>query len=149
MNTRDVPAELTRLVWTLHRVLNQAGRPPAGEQVRPPAQVELLQLVRDEPGISVRDAAEALHMQPHNVSTLVTLLVRDGLLDRTPHPDDRRTAQLRPTRATLDAGRQIDSNLHLGVANALADLPAESLERISAALPDLWQLAEQLTPPRP
>ncbi|MFC9328523.1 MarR family winged helix-turn-helix transcriptional regulator [Kitasatospora sp. NPDC057015] len=149
MSTRDVPAELTRLVWTLHRVLNQTRRPPGGEPVRPPAQVELLQLVLDEPGISVRDAAAALHMQPHNVSTLVTLLVRDGLLDRAPHPEDRRTAQLRPTRAALDARRRIDSNLHLGVTGALAALPADALERIAAAIPDLWRLAEELTPPRP
>ncbi|MDT0307493.1 MarR family transcriptional regulator [Streptomyces sp. DSM 44917] len=140
----DLPAELSRVVWTLHRTLRQTVRPPEGEHVRPPAQVELLHLVHDRPGISVREAARALRMQPNNVSALVTLLVRDGFLERAPDPADRRAVQLRPTAKMRAGGEQVDSALHLGVAAALADLPAESRARIAAALPDLRRLAERL-----
>jgi DNA-binding MarR family transcriptional regulator len=144
---RGIPEELTRLVWTLHRRLLQAQRPPAGENVRPPAQVELLRLVAAEPGITVRQAASALRMQAHNVSSLVTILVRDGYFDRVPDPADRRYMQLHPTDKMRAAALQADSSLYAGVAQALDSLPSESAGRIADALPELWKLAENLAPP--
>lgn len=138
-------AELTRLIWTLHRVINQVRKPPPEIQaLRPPAQIELLILVEERRGVTVREAAEALAMQPNNVSTLVSHLVRDGLLERTQDPADRRQIRLHPTPRMLDAGVRINQGLYGEMERALAALPAESVERIQAALPDLRALAEQL-----
>jgi DNA-binding MarR family transcriptional regulator len=146
MTATELPSELTRLVWTLHRRLLQALKPPANENVRPPAQVELLHLVAEEPGITVRQAAEALRMQPHNVSSLVTTLVKDGFFERIPDPADRRFVQLHPTPKMLEASKQTSTDLYAGVAEALSSLPDASTERIASALPDLWKLTEQLAP---
>ncbi|MFC8078110.1 MarR family winged helix-turn-helix transcriptional regulator [Streptomyces sp. NPDC057307] len=142
MPHQDLPTDLARLVWTLHRTLLQATRTPVGEHVRPPAQVELLQLVTDRPGVSVREAAGMLRMQPNNVSTLVTQLVKDGLLERSPHPDDRRQAQLRPTPRMLAEGREVNAGIYRNVEAALSTLSPGAVERIAAALPDLRDLAE-------
>lgn len=145
----DAPGELVSLVWTLHRTLLRATNPPEGQQVRrPQAQVELLQLVHAQPGVSVREAAEALRMRPNNVSSLVSVLVRDGFLRRVPDPADRRVARLEPTAKMRRAGAQVDAELRRDVAAGLAELPAASAKRVRAAIPDLWALVEKLTPDR-
>jgi DNA-binding MarR family transcriptional regulator len=86
-------------------------------------------------------------MQAHNVSSLVTILVRDGYFDRVPDRADRRYMQLHPTDKMRAAALQTDSSLYAGVARALDGLPAESAGRIADALPELWKLAEKLAPP--
>jgi DNA-binding MarR family transcriptional regulator len=144
----EVSGELVSLVWTLHRTLLRATKPPEGQKVRPQAQVELLQLVSAQPGVSVREAAEALRMQPNNVSSLVSILVRDGFLQRVPDPADRRVVRLRPTAKMRKAGAQIDSELQRDVAAALAELHVASAKRIRAAVPDLWKLVGRLEPDR-
>ncbi|GCD97751.1 MarR family transcriptional regulator [Embleya hyalina] len=144
----DLSADLTRLIWTLHRTLRAVAEPPDGHHVRPPAQVEMLQLVLDRPGISVREAAETLRMMPNNVSNLVTLLVRDNLLERRPAISDRRLVELHPTPEMLTGGRQVRSGMASRITDALAELPPESIARIRAASPDLWALTEALAPPR-
>ena len=116
--------------------------------MRPQAQVELLQLVSAQPGVSVREAAEALRMQPNNVSSLVSILARDGFLRRVPDPADRRIVRLKPTAKMRKAGARIDSELRRDIATALAELPAASTKRLRAAIPDLWALVERLTPDR-
>jgi DNA-binding MarR family transcriptional regulator len=144
----EVSGELVSLVWTLHRTLLRATKPPEGQKVRPQAQVELLQLVSAQPGVSVREAAEALRMQPNNVSSLVSILVRDGFLQRVPDPADRRVVRLQPTAKMRKAGAQIDSELQRDVAAALAELHVTSAKRIRAAVPDLWKLVGRLEPDR-
>lgn len=150
MNAADVPTELPHVVWTLHRVLLQAKRPPAGEKMRPQAQVELMQLVFDQPGINVQRAAQSLRMQPRNVSTLVTKLVADGLIARIAEPDNRRCVQLHPTPKMHEGSHQVDASLQDDIATALAAMPSECEAQIAAALPALRDLAQRLsrsTPP--
>jgi DNA-binding MarR family transcriptional regulator len=145
----EVSGDLISLVWTLHRTLIRATKPPAGQQVRrPQAQVELLRLVNDRPGVSVREAAEALRMQPNNVSSLVSILVRDGFLRRVADSADRRLVLLKPTAKMRKASAQVDSELRHDIATALAELPAASTKRIRAAIPDLRALVERLEPDR-
>ena len=46
------------------------------------AEVDLLRLVEDHPGIGVSEAAKELYLAGNSVSTLVNQLVRDGFLTR-------------------------------------------------------------------
>lgn len=140
----ELPGDLASLVWTLQRTLLKARKPPEGQKVRPRAQVELLQLVTDQPGISVREAAEALRMQANNVSSLVSVLVNAGFLQRVPDPADRRLIRLQPTEQMHKARSYVDAELHNDIAAALAELPAAGAKRIRAAIPDLWALVEKL-----
>jgi DNA-binding MarR family transcriptional regulator len=109
-----------------------------------------MQLVFDQPGINVQEAAQSLRMQPRNVSTLVTGLVADGLIERIPDPENGRRVQLHPTSKPHEGSRQIDASLRDDVAEALAAMPSEHEAQIAAALPALRDLAQRLsrsTPP--
>ncbi|MET7512237.1 MarR family transcriptional regulator [Streptomyces sp. NPDC005480] len=151
MNERpaqELPLDLVRLTWTLHRALRQRQTPPSGEAARPLAQVEVLRLIDSRPGISVRDIAQTLGMQPNNVSTLVTHLHRDGFLERRQNPQDRRFVELHPTGKMIAAGGEVNDSLQKEIGSVLAELSPEAVERITAAVPDLWDLAAALAPPR-
>ncbi|MEU6258595.1 MarR family transcriptional regulator [Streptomyces sp. NPDC047043] len=143
--SEQLPGDLVRLVRTLHRALRQRQTSPAGQRVRPLAQ-EVLQLVGSRPGVSVREVADTLAMQPNNVSTIVTQLIRDGFIDRRPSTRDRRFAELHPTEKTIAAGSDIDDSLDKAIADALLRLSPQAGQRISAALPDLWELARTIAP---
>ncbi|GLV75758.1 hypothetical protein Shyhy02_37580 [Streptomyces hygroscopicus subsp. hygroscopicus] len=143
---KQLPDELIRLTWTLHRTLRQRQTPPTGETRRPLAQVEVLRLISSQPGISVREIGTALGMQPNNVSTLVTRLTRAGFIERRPSTHDRRFVELHPTGKMITAGAEVDDSLTKAITEALSRLPPQSAERIAAALPDLWDLARALAP---
>jgi DNA-binding MarR family transcriptional regulator len=123
----------------------QAGRPwPVATASG--AQIELIRLVRRQPGTSVAEAAAELGLAANTVSTLVGQLVTAGVLQRTPDPDDRRVARL---ALTATAKRRVDrwrDQRAAVLANALAALSRDDREalrraagimaRLSAALPD-------------
>ena len=92
-------ARLGALVGELHRLLRRSAAGRAHRVVLPEAQVELLLLVRAEPGISGKEAARRLGTAPNTISTLVRDLVDAGLLDRERDPADRRVVRLRLTEA--------------------------------------------------
>ncbi|MFF0492127.1 MarR family winged helix-turn-helix transcriptional regulator [Nocardia sp. NPDC004068] len=142
----DLPAAVARATWTLHRALRARQGSPTGQVARPPAQVEVLRLVDAEPGISVRDLADKLHMHANNVSTLVTGLVRDGFLERRRHPHDARQVQLFPTDQMRAASLELSTRVNSGLAAALGQLDSPARARIAAALPDLHELARLLGP---
>ena len=85
-------AALRRLV---HRRLRSAvpGLPLRG------AHIELLQVVKKQPGIGIASAGRALHLAANSVSTLVNQLIDLGMLARETAPGDRRAAQLWLTEA--------------------------------------------------
>ncbi|MFG2592350.1 MarR family winged helix-turn-helix transcriptional regulator [Streptomyces sp. NPDC048438] len=142
----QLPDDLVRLAWTLHRALRHRQTPPTGQPTRPLAQVEVLRVIDSRPGISVREIATALSMQPNNVSTLVTQLTRDGFIDRRPSAHDRRFVELHPTGKMIAAGDEVSATLNKAITEALQGLPTDAVQRISAALPDLWELARTLAP---
>jgi predicted transcriptional regulator len=59
-----------------HRMRLELGPSP------PEAQLELMRLVRLEPGLRVQDAAAGLGVAPNTVSTLVKQLTAAGMLER-------------------------------------------------------------------
>jgi DNA-binding MarR family transcriptional regulator len=125
--TDDLPLaeELLETLGSLRRQVRRvAGRPwPVGDLSG--SQIELVRLVRREPGIPVSDAAERLGLAPNTVSTLVRQLTEAALLSRQPDPRDRRVARLRVTAA---ARRRIE-----GWRDQRAVLAAGALGRLSLA----------------
>ncbi|MGR6969035.1 MarR family winged helix-turn-helix transcriptional regulator [Streptomyces cynarae] len=108
------------------------------------AEVELLRLVVERPGIGVSDAAKELYLAGNSVSTLVKHLVRDGYLLRETDPADRRAARLLPTeaaRARLHDWRERRAALVRGQVARLDEADRKALE---VALPALRKLAENL-----
>ncbi|AJE39588.1 MarR family winged helix-turn-helix transcriptional regulator [Streptomyces nodosus] len=108
------------------------------------AEVELLRLVAERPGIGVSDAAKELYLAGNSVSTLVNRLAKDGYLLRETDPADRRAARLLPTvaaEARLRDWRERRTALVRGQVARLDEVDRKALE---AALPALRKLAENL-----
>jgi DNA-binding MarR family transcriptional regulator len=104
------------------------------------AQLELVRVVRRQPGISVAEAAAALHLAANTVSTLVGQLVDRGLVLRRADLRDRRVARLElapEIRRKVDAWRDRRT---LSMTTALLTLSDTDRRRILEALPALDRL---------
>jgi DNA-binding MarR family transcriptional regulator len=138
--------ELFAAIGQLRRqVRRHAGRPWPVADVSG-AQIELIRLVRRQPGTSVTDAAAELGLAANTVSTLVSQLVTAGVLKRKPDQNDRRVARL---ALTATAQRRVDrwrDQRDAVLAEALAGLSRDDraalgraagiMARLSADLPD-------------
>lgn len=108
------------------------------------AEVELLRLVVERPGIGISDAAKELYLAGNSVSTLVNQLARQGSLVRETDPADRRAARLLPTpaaEARLGEWRRRRADL---VRDRLSRLDGADRETLLAAVPALRRLADTL-----
>lgn len=119
-------------------------RRPAELSALTGAQLELVRLVRRNPGISIADAAQALRLAPNTVSTLVRQLSDAGLVVRSVDEADRRVARLDlapEIRDKVDAWRDRRA---VAVGSALGALSADERHRLEAALPVLGRVADLL-----
>src|SRR5689334_12155017 len=97
-----VADELSALLGRLHRTLRRAARSDQPDEPLPAAQMEVLRVVRAQPGIGVKAVAAALGTAPNTVSTLVGDLTSGGYLDRTPDPANRRAVRLTLTPSAAE-----------------------------------------------
>lgn len=140
--------EFSTLLVGIQRLARRRLRQTMDEPRLRGAQVELLRLVRDTPGLRVSEAADELCLAGNSVSTLVNQLVALGLLRREADPADRRAALLYATPEAverIDAWRRRRREMMGGL---VAGLPRAEREALAAALPALRQVADGLrTPP--
>ncbi|MFI0967997.1 MarR family winged helix-turn-helix transcriptional regulator [Streptomyces sp. NPDC021080] len=133
----DALAGLQRLI----RRRLRAGTPGPGLRG---AEVDLLRLVVDRPGIGVSEAAKELYLAGNSVSTLVNRLVGDGYLIRETDPADRRAVRLLPTPAADARLRDWRQRRAVLVRGQVARLDAADRAALEAALPALRRLAANL-----
>jgi len=136
----ELADRLLGTVQGIRRVLRRRVRVGLPGSPLPGAQVEVLRVVADHPGIGVAAAARELHLAANSVSTLVNQLVDAGLLRREADPADRRAARLDLTEAATDrlaTWRRARTGL---VADALTGLSEEDTAAIEQALPALEKL---------
>jgi DNA-binding MarR family transcriptional regulator len=120
-----------------------AGRPWPLEPLAG-SQLEVIRLIRRQPGTSVAEAAAELGLAANTVSTLVGQLTEAGLLRRTPDAADRRVARLTLTgtaRRHIEAWRERRSAL---AAVALGELTEDERATLADALPVLAKIADSL-----
>ena len=147
---RDDPVDLGDQLMTtmaaMRRQVRRELRPKGiGPQLRG-AQIELLRVAHDQPGVGVAAAARQLHLAANSVSTLVNQLAEVGMLVREPDPADRRAIRLYPTDeavARMREWRQARAEL---VGNGIAALDPGDRAAIAAALPALRTLLANLAP---
>jgi DNA-binding MarR family transcriptional regulator len=108
------------------------------------AQVELLRLVREQPGVRISAAAAALSLAGNTVSTLVNQLVATDLLRRKVAPDDRRAGLLYLTPAAARRLDQWQERRHALVHEQVQRLPDEDRAALASAVPALRRLAQGL-----
>jgi DNA-binding MarR family transcriptional regulator len=121
--TDDVGFLLTRASGLVVRATN-AALADVGLRVR---QYSVLVLADDTAdGISQRDLAEALGLDPSQVVALVDELAAAGLVERRPSPTDRRAKLVAATGAGVRLRRRADERAAAGVQVQVGGLtPAE------------------------
>lgn len=142
--TDTLARELLETMGQLRRSARSAsGRPwPTADLTG--AQVDLLRVVRRQPGVSVAVAAAELGVAPNTVSTLVRQLSDTGLLIRDWDASDRRVGRLALTEAARRRLEDWRDHRVAFVADALSRLEAADRATIRAALPALDRLADHL-----
>lgn len=128
----------------LHRVLERRADVDFAHPKPPEVQLAALLLVRDRPGVTVRELATELLLKPNNASTLVTAMTAVGLLRKEADERDRRVVHLFLTAQAQDRTAQA-RRLFTGYAEqALRALPPEQQAAIAAALPALSALVREI-----
>ncbi len=141
---KDDDAErLLDAVRAVRRATRAAGGAPLREGLTG-AQLELLRLLRREPGISVGEAARRLSLAGNTVSTLVRQLVDLGHVVREPHPDDARTARLRLTAGTERVLRDWRDRRHAALVAVLGSMDPEMRGRVDGTVALLEAIAAGL-----
>ena len=136
--------ELMTTMAAMRRQVRRELRPKGiGPQLRG-AQIELLRVAQDRPGIGVAAAARELHLAPNSVSTLVNQLTDLGMLIREIDPGDRRAIRLYPAEeATKRLAEWRTARAEL-VGAGIADLSPTDRAAIAVALPALRALLSNL-----
>jgi DNA-binding MarR family transcriptional regulator len=127
----------------LRPVLLQVGRElrrEAREVGISPEQVAVLVAIKYAPGIGVRDLATRERVSPPAMSNHVDRLERDGLVQRTPHPQDKRRVGVSLTDQGQRVLRQVRSRRTAWLATRLKGLTDEQLAAIDAAIDPLKEL---------
>jgi DNA-binding MarR family transcriptional regulator len=144
----EAPGELADDVLSALSAVRRAARRAA---VRPAvlstltgAQLELVRLVRRNPGVSIADAAAEMRLAPNTVSTLVGQLTESGTVRRDVDGTDRRVARLElnpSVRRTVDAWR--DRRV-VALAAVFDELPASDVRCLARAAAVLERVAGEL-----
>ncbi|WP_221322342.1 MarR family winged helix-turn-helix transcriptional regulator [Actinoplanes sp. L3-i22] len=145
----DDAVALMHLAHQLHRSLDRRLQGDFVHPKPPEAQIVALWQVRASPGMTVRELAAELQMQPNNASALVTAMVKNGLLTREPDQQDRRVVRL---HVTEEARGRIDEvqDLFSGYLDAaLGDLDEDEQSAVRAAIPALTRIARHVRAGRP
>lgn len=135
---REFAAALQAAVLRLRRL----GVKGLGIEPIPLSEVEVLRHVADHPGRSVTDVAEALALQPSNVSVTVRALVGRGLVVREPDPLDGRRHLLHVTPEARADRQRIAESWFETLTAFLDELPADQRRAALAATPALRALGE-------
>jgi DNA-binding MarR family transcriptional regulator len=108
-----------------------------------PEQVSLLIAIKHQPGIGVRALAACERVSPPAMSNHVDRLERDGLVVRTPRPDDRRRVGLALTHNGQRLLRRVRSRRTAWLATRLRGLDPAELAAVEAAVEPLSRLLRE------
>lgn len=149
---RSTPADLDALadvVTRLRRALRRVVRSDVPFEALPMAQIEVMQLLAERPGLRAGEVGEALLLASTTVSTLIGALLTQDLIERQADPADRRAWRLLLTEdgeTRLADWQQSNRKVMRAAATQLAD---EDLRALREALPALTKLAAHLDENRP
>jgi DNA-binding MarR family transcriptional regulator len=135
-STETVAAELRPLLLRINRRLRREAL-PTGTTV---GQISLLVIIRERPGIGVRELAALERMSAPAMSGYVDRLESAGLVARTPVAGDRRRVGLELTAAGRKLVRSARAMRTEWLATRLRRLTDEQLSALEAALEPLGAL---------
>ncbi len=132
--------EVTRLRRALRRVV----RSDLPFETLPMAQIEVMQLLAERPGLRAGEVGEALLLAPTTVSTLVGALLTQDLIDRRADPADRRAWKLHLTSEGKQRLADWQQSNRRVLRDAAAHLDAADLRALHEAVPALARLVSRL-----
>ena len=136
----DAAIRLRQVITKLARQLNVSS---TGEGLTP-SQASLLALVVGRGPLSISELTELEGLNPTMTSRVLGVLDTMGLIERIPDPSDLRSASITATRE----GRRIDERIKAEraavVSAAIERLPAAQQKAVTAALPALEALRNEL-----
>ncbi|MBC9823397.1 MarR family transcriptional regulator [Terrabacter sp. MAHUQ-38] len=143
----DLADDLYDVIGLLRRRSRRLVGAPLPELALSGAQLELVRVVRRNPGVAVAEAARVLGLAPNTVSTLVGQLLALGVLERERDDQDRRVARLDLTPSARSGLEQWRDRRAQATASALAGLTSAERSRLAAALPTIARIAADLLEP--
>jgi DNA-binding MarR family transcriptional regulator len=147
IGARDGDGQLALSVWV--RLLKAHGLMLREVRRRVPVALTLpqfdvlAQLYRREEGMTPGELTRELLVTAGNVTGIVDRLVRLGLAERRPVPDDRRAVRVRLTARGRQLMRRIIPRHRRDVAVLLARVPADDLARLRDLLGNLARHIEE------
>jgi len=135
---------LADVVTRLRRALRRTVRSDLPFETLPMAQIEVMQLLADRPGLRAGEVGEALLLAPTTVSTLVGALLTQDLIDRRADPADRRAWQLHLTTEGKQRLAEWQQSNRRVMRDAASHLDASDLRALRDAVPALTRLVTQL-----
>ncbi|HVV76969.1 MAG TPA: MarR family winged helix-turn-helix transcriptional regulator [Mycobacteriales bacterium] len=141
-STADLDA-LADVVTRLRRALRRLVRSQLPFDT-PMAQIEVMQLLAERPGLRAGEVGEALMLAPTTVSTLVGSLLAQDLIDRKADPADRRAWQLYLTATGRQQLADWQQSNRRVLRHAAADLDPSDLRALRDAVPALAKLVAEL-----
>lgn len=138
---RDLAVVLHDLAWLLPRTI---GLEAMQAEPQPPTALEVMRLLTRRPGLSVNDVSRETGVAANNVSSAVTQLERQGLVERRRDASDGRVTRLHPTRRALEARQAREHSWGESMNCALGHLHDDERKALLAAVPALQQLSRHL-----
>ena len=138
--SEQIGKNFLELIDHIRAIRNDLVDPAVGHVTFP--QLKVLRVLAAHPdGMKLKELAGELKLTPGTVSTAITLMVRQGLLERSPDPVDRRAVAIRLTergRCCRDAHFRF---WHTVMGGVLREIPPEDrqtfidvLEKINGGL---------------
>jgi DNA-binding MarR family transcriptional regulator len=138
----DTVAVADALRPVLLRVGRELRREARAEGISP-EQVSLLVAIKYSPGIGVRDLATHERISPPAMTKHIDRLERDGLVTRTPSPDDGRRIGIALTDEGQRVLRRVHSRRTAWLATRLRGLDPDELAAVEAAVEPLSRLLRE------
>jgi DNA-binding MarR family transcriptional regulator len=148
-DTTQLAADLFAITVFMNKNCNQDLFEAVGALELTLTQIKLLHFLEEDAPLSLKDAAERVHISLPAASRTVEDLVQRGFVERHEDPDDRRMKRVRPTDAGQAVIRRLNAARLIGLQrftddlteterSALADALSKLLERpdIAACRPD-------------
>ncbi|MBO0853236.1 MAG: MarR family transcriptional regulator [Nocardia sp.] len=137
-------ARLARVISPLRRTLLTLTRNTEHLPDIPDAQIEIIRALSSRESVTSGELARRLGLNRSTVSNLLTVMEAETLIERRPHPGDRRRVEIRITARARDLFARFDSASGALVADAVTTLSRHDRDVLAAALPALERLREAL-----
>lgn len=130
MEIPDLNRQLIRCLRTLGRTIRALSEGRASQK-------RVLRLVREAGGITQQALTARLGVQPGSASEVIRRLEETGLITRTPNALDRRTSDVRLTRAGEEMAERAEAEIQKRRGEMFACLSEEEKNQLLAILTKL------------